>query len=98
MTIEFIMIPAHLGGRTHPLFETMWINFRWQRYPAWLWSIRIMNLEYDPATRIGYAQQCALIVEEPCTESWLQPGQLLELCEGPTVVAIGKIVEPRERT
>ncbi|KPL84902.1 hypothetical protein [Herpetosiphon geysericola] len=95
INIEFMMIPAHLGGRRHPIFETMWINFRWQRYPQYLWSIRIMNLEYDQQTHIGYAQQCALIIEEPCTEAWLQPGELLELCEGPNVVAIAKIVDQR---
>ncbi len=101
MNIEFIMIPTHLGGRNYPFAENSFSHIRWQHYlyqdTHSVRSIRFIKLEYEPSTRLGYAN-CIFPFDDPFPETWLKIGELIELLEGARVVAIGKIVESRDRT
>ncbi|MFD3163944.1 hypothetical protein [Herpetosiphon sp. NSE202] len=98
MNIEFVMIPHQLGGRKHPFAKKMYMNLRWQRYfyhvPNSVRSIQLIEFEYDAQTRLGHAC-CIFPFDDPFPQAWLEPGELLELCDGAHIVAIAKIVPPR---
>lgn len=98
MNIEFMMIPHQFGGRKHPFAKKMYMNLRWQRYlyefPHRIWSLRFIELEYDPQTRLGHAF-CIFPFDDPFPQEWLEPGELIEICEAIRLVAIAKIVPTR---
>ncbi|MBM7843561.1 hypothetical protein [Herpetosiphon giganteus] len=98
MNIEFVMIPHQFGGRKYPFAKNIYSQVRWQRYfyqaPNSVRSIQLIELDYDPQTRLGHAF-CIFPFDDPFPEAWLEPGELLELCEGAHIVAIAKIVPPR---
>jgi hypothetical protein len=95
LTLNFLWIPADLGGHSGDPYSGMRLQIRWQRYLEehlrLARDVQCSVLEFDPANSKGKAL-CRFASPEPVPSAWLQDGELVELVNGSRVLAIGKIV------
>ncbi len=96
LIVDFIWIPAELGGHSAEPYSGMRLSIRWQRFiEAHLQCARDVEcqlLAYDSKIARGKAL-CSLSSGEPVAADWLEDGQLVELLNGFRVLAVGKIVK-----
>ena len=103
MRIDFLWIPADLGGHSSGPYSGMRLSIRWQRYiEAHLQYSRDVEcnvIAFDSETSRGSAS-CKLSVQStsPVQTTWLQEGELVELLSGFRVLAVGKIVSTQAIT
>jgi len=97
LTLDFIWIPASLGGHGAVPYTGMRLTIRWQRYiDAYLQctrDIECSSLNYDPKTLHGTATYF-FASNEPVPSEWLRNGELVELLNGFRVLAVGRITKP----
>ena len=93
-TVNFLWIPADLGGHSTEPWSGMRPQIRWQRYVAEYLEgardVQCSNVQFDPVTLRGRAH-CCLSSPDPVPAEWLQDGELIELLSAHRVLAIGKI-------
>jgi hypothetical protein len=96
LTLDFIWIPASLGGHSSTPYTGMRMTIRWQRYiNAYLQyarDIECRSLNFDPETLQGTAT-CFFPSDEPISPEWLCDGELVELLSGFRVLAVGRIIK-----
>ena len=94
--VEFIWVPSDLGGRGPP-HSGMRLEIRWQRYLeaflACAWDVECEVLTFDEVSLRGRTR-CVFSPWAEIPAEWLQPGQMIELLNGPNVLAVGKIIGP----
>lgn len=97
LLIDFLWIPPDLGGHTGPPYSGMRLEIRWQRYLAAFlsgaWDVECLILTFDATSSRGRAQ-CMFSPRWDIPAEWLEPDQLIELLNGPNVLAVGRIVSP----
>ena len=95
LVLDFIWIPAELGGHSAEPYSGMRLSIRWQRFlDAYLQCARDVDcrvLTYDPSTLRGRAA-CSFSSGAPVEAEWLQEGQFIELLNGFRVLAVGKVI------
>lgn len=95
LVLDFMWIPAELGGHSAEPYSGMRLSIRWQRFlDAYLQCARDVEcrvLAYDSSTSRGQAA-CFLSSGAPVAAEWLEEGQLIELLNGFRVLAVGKVI------
>ena len=94
LVLDFLWIPAELGGHSAEPYSGMRLSIRWQRFlDAYLQCARDVEcrvLAYDSSTSRGKVA-CTLSSGAPVPAEWLQDGQLIELLNGFRVLAVGRV-------
>jgi hypothetical protein len=92
--IDYIWIPASLGGHSGSPRKGMRTEIRWQRYLAEFLEgardVQWEELSFDPDTLQGSAT-CSFSPDVTIPNEWLQDGELVELLNGFRVLAVARI-------
>lgn len=94
LVIDFLWIPADLGGHKAAPWTGMRVQIRWQRFlEAYLQRVRDVQCElisYDAMTMRGRAN-CVFAANDPVPAEWLQEGEFVELLNGFRVLGVGRV-------
>ena len=94
LLIDFVWVPADVGGHSAAPYSGMRLSIRWQQYlEAYLQCVRDVECQvmaFDSITSKGRAL-CSLSSEAEVPAEWIQAGQLVESLNGFRVLAVGRI-------
>ena len=97
ISVDYVWIPRSAGGHRSPPYNGFRATIRWQRYirdhMERSRDVEGIALTYDSETRCGTAT-LRLVSDDALPAHWLEEGNLVELLDGYTVIAIGRIVAP----
>ncbi len=94
IAFEFFWLPAQFSGHNQPPFVSMQTQLRGDSIHIPMLTIEWMQLEYNQITSEGYALS-KFITDIPIDKEQFKFGKLIKLIDGYTIIAVGKIVNPR---
>lgn len=98
LEIEFLWIPRELGGHRSEPWLGMRPTVRWQRYLREhlerARDVECTRMAFNQASNRGSAT-LRLISDDPVPTEWLREDNLIELLDGYTVIAVGRIAAAR---
>ena len=94
LTIDFLWVPASLGGHRAEPYSGMRLTLRWQRHIAAFLhrarDVECRTLSFDPG-KAQWKATCSLVSNDPVPADWLREDELIELLSGYRVLAVGRI-------